>query len=229
MARLVRYLMAWLVALIGLGLLGHERGAAQQEWQIGAIVGLRAGTCIREGPGFSYRAHTRVPEDNWAVMVIDGPRTADGHIWWDTSRRAAGDPSGGTGWVTQDQTDTDCRLPIKEPQLPSPQRPTPNIEIITDLWRRQPAWVKWGVAVLALLGLRTVWRSIGSIVFGLLGALFSATILWIVFDLTRSFWQEAWLTWARMIFGPDVPDLALLLAALPLASWALALLRRWIR
>ena len=50
-----------------------------------------------EGPGLNYRAHTRVPEDNWTVVVSDGPRTSGGKVWYDTSRKAAGDPSAAQG------------------------------------------------------------------------------------------------------------------------------------
>lgn len=75
------------------------------DWIIGNIVGLNCGTLIREGPGDTYTAHTTVPEDNWTVMVIGGPRLVDGQVWWDTSRAAAGDPSGGTGWVSQSQSE----------------------------------------------------------------------------------------------------------------------------
>jgi RHS repeat-associated protein len=75
-------------------------------WAVGEIVGLCAGTEIRHGPQLAV--HTIVPEDNWAVKIIDGPRTVDGQTWWDTSRRAAGDPSGGTGWVSQQQAESSC-------------------------------------------------------------------------------------------------------------------------
>jgi len=75
---------------------------------VGNIVYLCEGTLIREGPGNNYYAHTAVPEDDWAVMVIDGPRFADGQVWWDTSRAAAGDPSGGTGWVSVQQAEESC-------------------------------------------------------------------------------------------------------------------------
>jgi len=52
--------------------------AQGQIWEKDKLIGLSAGTCIREGPGFTYRAHTRVPENDWTVMIIDGPRVADG-------------------------------------------------------------------------------------------------------------------------------------------------------
>jgi hypothetical protein len=109
------------IAALSLCVLSKPAWAQQEDWQVGRIVGLRAGVCIREGPGTAYRAHTQVPEDNWAVMVIDGPRVADGAIWWDTSRRAAGDPSGGTGWVRMDQTDTNCFPSLSDPApVPNP-------------------------------------------------------------------------------------------------------------
>jgi RHS repeat-associated protein len=75
-------------------------------WVVGEIVGLCEGTEIRHGPGLAV--HTVVPEDDWAVMVINGPRIFDGQVWWDTSRAAAGDPSGGTGWVSQQQAEASC-------------------------------------------------------------------------------------------------------------------------
>ncbi len=93
------------------------------DWVVGNIVGLCRGTEIREGPGFGYRVHTVVPEDNWAVKIIDGPRYADGEEWWDTSRRAAGDPSGGTGWVYRRQAES-CRAPTPTPP-PPPTTPAP--------------------------------------------------------------------------------------------------------
>ena len=80
--------------------------AAQNTWAVGQIVGLCKGTHIRHGPGYSYDYHTIVPENDWAVKVIDGPRVVDGKTWWDTSRREAGDPSGGTGWVEQGEADS---------------------------------------------------------------------------------------------------------------------------
>jgi hypothetical protein len=63
-----------------------------------------------------------------------------------------------------------------------------------------------------------------------LGALLSSALIWIVLDLTRSFWQPLWLPLGRSVFGDNAPDLAFLLALLPLASWLLStiggLLRR---
>lgn len=72
-------------------------------WAVGNLIGLNCGTEIRTGPGLEV--HTIVPEDNWTVMIIGGPRLEGGQTWWDTSRAAAGDPSGGTGWVAQEQSE----------------------------------------------------------------------------------------------------------------------------
>lgn len=217
---------------------------AQVPWAQGQIVGLRAGTCIREGPGSGYRAHTRVPEDEWAVMVIGGPRFADGRTWWDTSRRAAGDPSGGTGWVAEDQSDTDCATSGTSSQggaaqqsppsssnsdISAPQPPVSEFEVIRVWWYQQPALVKWAVAVIALLLAPALWRLIGGAVMEAIAALFVALAIWTVLDLTRPIWQDLWLGLAGPLFGGDIPDLALLLGVMPLASWALALFGRRLR
>lgn len=90
------------------------------DWRVGNIVGLCKGTQIRNGPGYNYAAHTTVPENDWAVKIIDGPRPANGEEWWDTSRKAAGDPSGGTGWVSKRQA-TACKA---APPPPTTRRPT---------------------------------------------------------------------------------------------------------
>ena len=223
---------------------------AQGEWERGKIVGLRAGTCIREGPGLSYRAHTRVPENDWAVKVTDGPRVADGHTWWDTSRNAAGDPSGGTGWVTQDQTDTACDtggvppptansaptanpIPTANPNpTPSNPIPTPKLDSFYSLrswWYQQSALFKWSVAVVAILLIPTLWRLIGGVVIQFIGAVLLAIVIWIVLDLTRSGWEATWLKVAGPIFGRDIPDLALLLSVVPLVSQGISVIKRWIR
>lgn len=91
-------------AQLFLPVLGPGLAFAQANvWAVSNIVGLCRGTEIRTGSGLSYPVHTVVPEDGWAVKIIGGPRFADGQTWWDTSRREAGDPSGGTGWVSQQQ------------------------------------------------------------------------------------------------------------------------------
>ncbi len=104
--------------------------ASADDWARGNIVGLCKGTEIRTGPGKRYRVHTIVPENDWAVKIIDGPRIADGEEWWDTSRKAAGDPSGGTGWVYRRQA-TSCKSsPPPQPQ-PTP-KPAPARIVLTS-------------------------------------------------------------------------------------------------
>ncbi len=66
-------------------------------WQVGQRVGLKSGAEIRDGSGFGYVVHTIVPEDDWLVDIIDGPRYIDGEEWWDISRENL--DGGGTGWV----------------------------------------------------------------------------------------------------------------------------------
>lgn len=211
------------------GAIALAQGGGQ--WARGQIVGLRAGTCIREGPGLSYRAHTKVPEDDWAVMIIDGPRTADGHVWWDTSRKAAGDPSGGTGWVTEDQTDTDCPWPTPVMERPSPpvKLPGPPSGGLMALWYGLPVWAQWlAAAVILLVGMRVLGRLVGWVM-ELLGALLLGSVIWLVMAYTRAYWAPWWDAFAPQIFPQGAPDLALLLAALPVVGWALSLLRRLAR
>lgn len=210
---------------------------AQDNWQRGKIMGLNAGTCIREGPGLQYRAHTRVPENQWAVMVIDGPRTTDGKVWWDTSRRAAGDPSGGTGWVVQDQSDLNCNnLTISaQSQNPFPQ-PSSSIESTSrsisegDLigrlrywWIGQSQAVKLIVAIAALLLAPSLWRLIGGPVIELISALMLSIAIYVMLDLSRGLWQGIWNSVGSVLFASNSPDLALLLAALPIASFIISL------
>ena len=85
------------------------------DWWVGKIVGLCKGTHIYYGPDESYGYHTIVPEDDWAVKIIGGPRGD----WWDTSRREAGDPSGGTGWVKKSEAES-CKQPSPPQPPPSP-------------------------------------------------------------------------------------------------------------
>lgn len=74
-------------------------------WQVGARIGLRGGSEIRSGSGLNYQVHTIVPEDNWQVDIIDGPRNADGKEWWDISRQNL--DGGGTGWIYKEQAGYD--------------------------------------------------------------------------------------------------------------------------
>jgi hypothetical protein len=220
------------IAALSLCVLSKPAWAQQEDWQVGRIVGLRAGVCIREGPGTAYRAHTQVPEDNWAVMVIDGPRVADGAIWWDTSRRAAGDPSGGTGWVRMDQTDTNCFPSLSDPApVPNPLpelRPDSVLDQISAWYNDLPSAAR---GVVGLIGLVIGLRFLGTVagwVLGLVAALISAFFVWVLMDASRAFWQPLWSPLAFSLLGPDVPDLALLVAALPLVSWVTSSVRRLI-
>jgi hypothetical protein len=206
-------------------------------WERGKVVGLRQGTCIREGPGFQYRAHTRVPENEWAVQVIDGPRVADGRKWWDTSRRAAGDPSGGTGWVTEDQSDTNCAFqslspaaaPISEPASsppPSVSLPLDALGQIQHWFTAQPLAVQVGAIVLALVIAGALWRLIGGIVMELISALVLSLVIYLVMSLTRGFWQDIWYGLTNPILGQHQVNLAIVLAALPIVSFLISLIHR---
>lgn len=74
-------------------------------WQVGAKVGLCAGAQIRSGSGFSYPTHTIIPENNWQVEIIDGPRNSDNVTWWNISRKNI--DGGGTGWIYFEQAGAD--------------------------------------------------------------------------------------------------------------------------
>lgn len=190
---------------------------AADDWRVGGLVGLHAGTCIREGPGLSFRAHTTVPEDNWTVQVINGPRSGnEGKTWYDTSRKAAGDPSGGTGWVDASQTDRDC----PQPEIGTGLTTTSNsvLDRVRIWWTDQVPPVRWAVALLVLLLLVGMGRRGSSPLLALLRALLVGLLLWWLFDQTRTIWQP---TWTRLV-GLQVPDLALLVGVLPLLGWALA-------
>ena len=76
-------------------------------WEIEGFSYLCEGTFIRQGPLLAI--HTVVPEGFWKVKVIGGPRYAGGETWYDTSRKDAGDPSGGTGWVSKEQAEAACQ------------------------------------------------------------------------------------------------------------------------
>ncbi len=184
--------------------------AQTEGWQVGELVRLQKGVCIREGPGFKYRAHTKVPVDDWEVVVIDGPRRADGLTWYDTSRRRAGDPSGGTGWVAYDQSDRSCpeaehsETPSNFPNFPS-----------EDVWLGPYSLIQWIWIILALAVVVWLWRTVIPSLYLLIYFGISGLALWFVMDLTRTWWQDIW--W-RLV-GPNAPDLAIIIALLPVASW----------
>ena len=76
---------------------------------------------MRSGSGFSYPVHTIVPQANWQVDIIDGPRNAGGVTWWDVSRKNI--DGGGTGWVYFEQAGnclfkSDVSQPKEQPSSP---------------------------------------------------------------------------------------------------------------
>lgn len=241
----------WIVLFITVVLiltvpLGLRSVRAQDVWQIGETVGLREGTCIREGPGFDYRAHTRVPEDEWMVMVIDGPRFADGLTWYDTSRRAASDPSGGTGWVAISLTDI-CPEGTTETR-PSTQNPDTQESLIPSIdllfrrlfdvptwmaefrlwWQQQSSSIKWVIAVVVLIILVWLWFRFGRYLFLFVEFYLAGALFWWLANKSRATWEPTW--WD--IAGADAPDLAILVALLPLVFWLVPRLMRvgsWMR
>ncbi len=109
--------------------------------EIGKIVGLRKGSGIYTQPirgSESIQARVAiVPEDNWLVKIIGGPRyIAEGkdlmnpmsyitnkyqREWWQIDSRAAGNPDSHTGWISWRYT---CETgPVSPP--PSTLRPCP--------------------------------------------------------------------------------------------------------
>lgn len=79
--------------------------SACYSWSVGQRVGLKGGSEIRVGSGLGYRIQTIVPNDDWLVDIIGGPRYADGQEWWDTSRAKL--DGGGTGWLYKSQAGYD--------------------------------------------------------------------------------------------------------------------------
>ncbi len=104
MKNILRYVSFVVIVIFAFSATGLV--SAGNDWIVGNLVGLCAGTPIHSGSGDSYPTHTIVPENDWTVKVIGGPRSVDSQTWWDTSRFAAGDPSGGTGWVKQSEADS---------------------------------------------------------------------------------------------------------------------------
>jgi hypothetical protein len=214
------------------------------DWRVGNLVGLCQGTEIREGPGVNYCYHTVVPENNWTVRVINGPiTTGDGRIWYDTSRREAGDPSGGTGWVNIQQADRcpapsdggvrcvtapgdTIAQPTGTPIVPPRFDANPIIKLLNDIlrwWSSQPLLVKIGVVVIAVILLPVSMRlsTFGSQrIVGLARAILWGIILGGIADLTRPTWEA---TWHSIAGGASGIDLAMVLLLLPLLFWAFGL------
>lgn len=102
-----RFPVRWIGGLILLLFVAviAPRETKANSWYVGSNVGLAQGTHIYQGNGYQYACEAIAPDPNWLVQVIGGPRSADGQTWWDVSRAAIGDPSGGTGWVAQAEAD----------------------------------------------------------------------------------------------------------------------------
>jgi hypothetical protein len=217
------------------------------DWRIGNDVRLCKGTQIREAPAVSSCYHTIVPENNWVVRVIGGPvhTNNDGKTWYDTSRRAAGDPSGGTGWVNIQQTaicpapdEGGTRCPYSVQPTPTPPTiiidPKDNIverilkalDPLLSWWLYQPVPAKIAVVIVALLLLPTT-RRLNVIGGTLLGDIARAILLGValggIADLTRPYWQDAW---TSIVGGTTGFDLAVLLLIAPLLWWALGFVSR---
>ncbi|MEZ4713943.1 MAG: hypothetical protein R3A44_42555 [Caldilineaceae bacterium] len=103
------------------------------------------------------------------------------------------------------------------------------LEEIASWWYQQTTAIKLGVAVAALLLFAALWRRVGGIVMEFISAAFLSLIIWVLLNLTRPVWQDLWQRLATPLFGGPAPDLALLLTALPLASWGLTVLLRSLR
>jgi hypothetical protein len=235
------YLLLLLVAPLLMGASSFEPLAQANTWTRGTNVGLAKGTQIREGPDFSYCYHTIVPEYNWTVQVTGGPTTdSAGNVWYDTSRAAAGDPSGGTGWVRQAQADSSS--PPHDPGTACPNSQASKITgpvVITVpaflisikiWWTGQPIAVKIGVLVAALLLLLLVMRwgdsdnrsgSVNGAILGFARALLIGILLGGVADLTRSIWEDTWASFAGDYQGIDP---ALVLLVLPIMWFIVSLL-----
>lgn len=235
------YLLLVLLTPLLMGAASFVPVAQSNVWVVGNNVGLSKGTQIREGPATSFCYHTVVPENNWTVQVIGGPtRDASNNVWYNTSRAAAGDPSGGTGWVRQAQADT-------SPAPQDPGTPCPNSQasklakplvitvppLLIDLktwWTGQILPVKIGVLVGALLLLILAMRwsdtdnkagGVNGAILGFVKAIMVGILLGGVADLTRSIWESSWASIAGDLRGVDP---ALVLLVLPLMWFIVSLI-----
>jgi hypothetical protein len=227
------YLLLVLLAPVLMGASSFAPLDQKNNWTTGSNVGLAKGTQIREGPSFNFCYHTVVPENNWTVQVIGGPATdTSGNIWYNTSRAAAGDPSGGTGWVRQAQADSSS--PPHDPGTACPNSQasatTGKLRIgvpdflvqIQIWWTGQALAIKIGVLVGALLLLILVMRwgdtdskagGVNASVLGFVRAILIGILLGGVADLTRPIWESSWASIAGDLQGLDP---AIVLFVLPL-------------
>lgn len=227
------YLLLVLLAPLLMGASAFEPLEQTNVWATGSNVGLSKGTQIREGPSFNFCYHTVVPENNWTVQVIGGPsKDTSGNVWYNTSRAAAGDPSGGTGWVRQAQADSPS--PPHDPGTACPNsqasKSTGKLTIavpdflnqIKTWWTGQAIAIKIGVLVGALLLLILAMRwgdtdskagGVNASVLGFVRAILIGILLGGVADLTRPIWESSWASIAGDLQGLDP---ALVLLVLPL-------------
>jgi hypothetical protein len=201
------------------------------DWRTGATVRLAKGTEIREGPGTRFCWHTVVPENGWEVQVTGGPvpDEAGRGQWYDTSRAALGDPSGGTGWILAEQANRFPTTQYGGTQCPYSVQPRQTddsglaglLQNLQSWWRSLPIVVQVAVAVLALAVLLWSFRQTSSLLMGLLQCAMFGVLIWWVADQTRPQWQSAWHSFA----GTGGPDLAFALALVPLVWWGYNRLR----
>lgn len=225
--------------IVGAASAAPDTQNGKNNWQVGSLVNLSKGTQIREGPGLSFCYHTIVPEDNWQVKVIGGRRDADGRIWYDTSRKEAGDPSGGTGWVNTQQADGPavfeggerCPYSVQTTPTATPTSIKPAIHFqvpkflidVVTWWNGEPLFVKIGVMAVAVIFLLMSGRIAGpgnDAIVAFIRAVLLGVILGGVADLTRSSWIDSWHALAG---GASGLDLALILLVAPFLWWALGL------
>jgi hypothetical protein len=235
------YLLLLLFTPLLMGAASFTPDMLVNNWTVGQNVGLSKGTQIREGPNMTFCFHTIVPEDNWTVQVIGGPTTdSAGNTWYNTSRAAAGDPSGGTGWVRQAQADASPAPKDPGTACPNSQALRAGLPItietpkfLLDLktwWSGQVLPVKIGVLVGALLLLIVVMRwadtdgragGVNGAVLGFARAILVGILLAGVADLTRSIWLSYWQSIAGGYSGIDP---ALVLLVLPVMWYVVSLI-----
>lgn len=91
---------------------------------------------------------------------------------------------------------------------------------LAQRWRQN--WKQWLWAILIMAIVVWIWQRLPLSLSSLLYFVVSGLVLWIIMDLSRSLWQSLW--WR--IAGHNAPDLAILVALLPLISWAVNRLSR---
>lgn len=117
-----------------------------EQWRVGKRIGLCQGAQIRTGSGFDYQVFMVVPENNWQVDIINGPRYSGGVAWWDVSRAKI--DGGGSGWVYSEQAGF-CNFndthENTEPNTPTVNTPKTNTVETNPLPLIEPApwWLEW--------------------------------------------------------------------------------------